>query len=79
MKSKINCFFGKHNWSGTDNNICSVCGKIAIGLQKFIDPTTSIQYKQNKDDLFCLYGCCQIPPVKDQLPPPIFVEEVAID
>jgi len=38
MKTKIYCFFGRHDWSGADYNICSVCGKIAVGLPKFINP-----------------------------------------
>jgi hypothetical protein len=38
MKTKIYCFFGRHDWSGAENNICSVCGKVAVGLRKFVNP-----------------------------------------
>jgi hypothetical protein len=38
MQSKIYCFFGRHVWSVLDNNVCSVCGKVAVGLPKFVNP-----------------------------------------
>jgi len=38
MHYKIFCLFGRHDWSGAENNICSVCGKKAIGLPKYENP-----------------------------------------
>ncbi len=74
MKNKIYCFFGRHEWSEAENNICSVCGKVAIGLPKFVNPPAPP--KAINHDFFCESGYLQIPPVKNMLPlPPILLEE----
>jgi hypothetical protein len=35
---RVFCLLGKHDWSGSNENICQRCGKIAIGLPKFKNP-----------------------------------------
>lgn len=78
MKTKIYCFFGRHDWSGAENNVCSVCGKVAVGLRKFVNPPTPPE--DISFDFFCESGYLQIPPVKNMLPPPpiLFVEKVEV-
>lgn len=68
MKTKIYCFFGRHEWYGAENNVCSVCGKVAFGLPKFVNPPEPP--KPINHDFFCESGYLQIAPVKNMLPPP---------
>ena len=34
---RVLCFFGRHTWSGDDGNVCQCCGKVAIGLPRFVN------------------------------------------
>lgn len=34
---RVLCFFGRHYWSGDDGNVCKCCGKVAIGLPRFVN------------------------------------------
>ena len=35
---RVFCLFGRHDWSGDNENICQRCGKIALGLPRFENP-----------------------------------------
>lgn len=72
MTSKIYCFIGRHDWSGSENNVCSVCGKVAVGLPKFVNPPEPPINKYDIKLSDCLSGKLQIPPVRNPIPcPPI--------
>ena len=75
MQYKLFCFFGRHDWSGSDNNVCSKCGKVAIGLPKFVNPPMPPYIKKSD----CLSGRLQIHEVKNKLPPPPIFEEVEVE
>ena len=34
---RVFCLFGKHDWSGGNENVCQRCRKTAIGLPKFVN------------------------------------------
>jgi len=35
---RVFCLFGRHDWSGDNENVCQRCGKIAVGLPRFENP-----------------------------------------